>query len=224
MSSRDFVQAQSIAHPDAKSADPLDRALAAASQAVSFDDVAQRYKGKSVWVLDRDKIRRQVASVVDTALQKAASERGTFNEETGDRVRESVASALKQLFKDNTNIASQKTPEEARAAQLAQQGGGVGGQTLTAVSTPQLEALAERLEAFLGKADTVLTQLQVAARRVGSGGGAAGFAPRRMSHIPRPRSEDQNSVLLEIFKSNVKLRETLSANAANAEASAPLAT
>ena len=33
--------------------------------------------------------------------------------------------------------------------------------------------------------------------------------PRRMSHIPKPRGEEQNEVLLEIFKSNVKLRQNL---------------
>ena len=210
----DFVRAQNIAHPDSQSNDPLDRALAAASQAVDFDQVAQRYRGKSVWVLDRDKIRRQVASVVDSALQKAQSERGSFNEETGDKVRESVASALKQLFKDNQNIASQTTPEAAKAAQQRQQAGGAapaaGGTVVAAASTPQLEALVGRLEGFLGKAEDVLLKLQVAARRVGSGGGgAAGFAPRRMSHIPRPQGEEQNAVLMEIFKSNVKLRDNL---------------
>lgn len=207
----DYVRAQRIAHPDAQSEDALDRAFAAASQAVDFDQVAQRYRGKSVWVIDRDKIRRQVASVVDQTLKKAEQ-----NDETGDRIRESVAAALKQLFKDNRNIASEKTPEEAKAAQQAQRAqqqpaaGGGGGGTAMAVSTPQLEALTGRLEAFLGKAETVLTQLQVAARRVGSGGGGGGgFGPRRLSHIPRPRSEEQNSVLMEIFKSNVKLRENL---------------
>lgn len=210
----DYVRAKRIAHPDAQSEDAIDRAFAAASQAVDFDQVAQRYRGKSVWVIDRDKIRRQVASVVDQTLKKAEQ-----NDETGDRIRESVAAALKQLFKDNRNIASEKTPEEAKAAQQAQQGqqaapagggGGGGGGTAMAVSTPQLEALTGRLEAFLGKAETVLTQLQVAARRVGSGGGGgAGFGPRRLSHIPRPRSEEQNSVLMEIFKSNVKLRDNL---------------
>ncbi len=224
----DYVNAKKINHPDAASNDPLDRALAAASQAVDFDQVAQRYRGKSVWVLDRDKIRRQVASVVDSALQRAQNDRGSFNDETGDKVRESVASALKQLFKDNQNIASQTTPEQAKAAQQAQRGqapapaggGAGGGQVVAAASTPQLEALVGRLEGFLGKAEDVLTKLQVAARRVGSGGGAAGFAPRRMSHLPRPRSEEQNSVLMEIFKSNVKLRDNL-VKSDDGEAAAP---
>lgn len=201
-----FVPAQSIVHPGLQSNDPVERAFAAASQAVSFDAVAQRYKGKSVWVIDRDRIRRQVASVVDQALKQAEQEKKNYD---GDQVRESVASALKEMFKDNRNIASQQTPEQARAAQAQQNGaaGGAGGGQV--VSSPRLEAQIDRMEAFLAKAETVLTQLQVAAKRVGTGGGAAGFAPRRMSHIPKPGNEEQNSVLLEIFKSNVKLRENL---------------
>src|SRR5690606_25358987 len=57
-----YAPAQAIVHPGSQSNDPVERAFAAASQAVSFDAVAQRYKGKSVWVIDRDRIRRQVAS------------------------------------------------------------------------------------------------------------------------------------------------------------------
>ena len=197
----DFAPAENIAHPGLNSSDPVERAFAAASQAVSFDAVAQRYRGKSVWVIDRDRIRRQVATIVDQALKAAEeSQRDRYD---GDQVRETVASALKEMFKDNRNIASQQTPEQARAAQ---QGGGAVG---TVTSSPQLEAQIARMEAFLIKAESVLTQLQVAAKRVAAGGGGGGFAPRRMSHIPKPRSDEQNSVLLEIFKSNVKLRENL---------------
>ena len=219
-------------HPDLQSNDPIARAFAEASQAVSFDAVAQRYRGKSVWVIDRDKIRRQVAGVVDKAIESATEEAKKAEhvakshdeeahkarlDETGDRVRESVASALKELFKDSRNISSEQSAEsvakqrmqgpQAAPPQQAPQAGGT-----VAASTPQLEALAGRLEAFLGKAETVLTQLQVAARRVGSGGGgggAAGFGPRRMSHIPKPRNDEQNDVLMQIFKSNVKLRDNL---------------
>ena len=163
-----------------------------------------RARGKARWLKpDReiDRIRRQVATIVDQALKAAEeSQRDRYD---GDQVRETVASALKEMFKDNRNIASQQTPEQARAAQ---QGGGAVG---TVTSSPQLEAQIARMEAFLIKAESVLTQLQVAAKRVAAGGGGGGFAPRRMSHIPKPRSDEQNSVLLEIFKSNVKLRENL---------------
>ena len=210
----DHVPAQQIAHPGANSEDALDRAFAASSQAVSFDQVAQRYKGKSVWVIDRDKIRRQVAVVVDQTLQKAEKQNKGYD---GDQVREDVAAALKDLFKDNRNIASQKSPEEARAEQQAQQQAAAAaappapaGGTVQAVSTPELAEQIGRLEAFLTKAETVLTQLQVAARRVGSGGGGGvGFGPARMSHIPRPKNDEQSDVLMQIFKQNVKLRDNI---------------
>ena len=216
-----FVPAENVAHPGLNSDDPVERAFAAASQAVSFDAVAQRYKGKSVWVIDRDRIRRQVAGIVDQALQQAEGKVKDQNRYDGDQVRESVASALKEMFKDNTNIASQQTPEQARAAAQAKQGqpaaqaSQVAPQRVVATSSPQLEEQVGRLEAFLARAETVLTQLQVAAKRVGTGGGGGGggFAPRRMSHIPKPRGEEADSVLLEIFKSNVKLRDNLAAKA-----------
>jgi hypothetical protein len=193
-----MVPAENIAHPGLNSTDPVERAFAAASQAVSFDAVAQRYRGKSVWVIDRDKIRRQVATIVDQTLKDLESKQQ--QQYDGDQVRETVATALKEMFKDNRNIASQQTPEQAQAAR----GGTVG----MVASTPQLEAQIGRLEDFLVRAETVLTQLQVAAKRLAAGGGG-GFAPRRMSHIPKPRGEEQNEVLLEIFRSNVKLRQNL---------------
>ena len=186
----DLVRAQNIAHPAAQSADPVERALAAASQAVSFDAVAQRYRGKSVWVIDRDKIRRQVAVIVDQALKEIESKQQ--NRYDGDQVRETVATALKQMFKDNRNIASPQSPQPQ----------GVVG------SSPQLEAQIDRMEQFLSRAETVLTQLLVAAKRIAAGG-YGGFAPRRMGHIPRGGADEQNEVLLEIFKSNVKLRQNL---------------
>ena len=220
--SNGYVPAENVAHPGLNSDDPVERAFAAASQAVSFDAVAQRYKGKSVWVIDRDRIRRQVAGIVDQALQAVETKQKDSSYD-GDMVRESVAAALKEMFKDNRNIASQKTPEEAKAAAEAERAAQAGSappqpaqaQRVVADVSPRLEAQIDRLEAFFTRAETVLTQLQVAAKRVGTGGGGGGggggFAPRRMSHIPKPRNDEQNSVLMEIFKSNVKLRENLAA-------------
>ena len=221
----DHVPAQNIAHPGADSDDPLDRAFAASSQAVSFDQVAQRYRGKSVWVIDRDKIRRQVAMVVDHTLKNAEGAKSGYD---GDKVREDVAAALKDLFKDNRNIASQKSPEEARAEQQKQQQAAPApaqSAPMQAVSTPELAAQIGRLEQFLSKAETVLTQLQVAARRVGSGGGGGGvgFGPARMRHIPRPRNDEQSDVLMQIFKQNVKLRDNIKQKESGAPAEAAAA-
>ena len=85
------VPAEKIAHPGLNSADPVERAFAAASQAVSFDAVAQRYRGKSVWVIDRDKIRRQVATIVDQTLKQL--EEKQQQQYDGDQVRETSQAA-----------------------------------------------------------------------------------------------------------------------------------
>jgi hypothetical protein len=47
----------------------LEGALDGASSQIDFDALTERYRGKKVWVIDRDKIRRNVARVVDTAAQ-----------------------------------------------------------------------------------------------------------------------------------------------------------
>ncbi len=240
-----FTPVQQMTHPGANSSDPIDQAFAAASASVSFDAVAQRYKGKSVWVIDRDKIRRQVATVVDKAITKAsddaqeamgdtrgedaAERRAADAAATGDRVRESVAEALKDLFKDTRNIASQQDAEAVAQQRREQQQAAAAAQPApaAAVTMPaNFESLVGRLEQMLGKAETTLERLQVAARRVGSGGGGgggAGFGPRRMSHIPKPQSDEQNSVLMEIFKSNLKLRDNLKPDASSTKPAADAA-
>src|SRR5450432_4034974 len=46
-------------------ANALESALDLSSSQVSFDDLTKRYRGKKVWVVDREKIRQRVAQVVD---------------------------------------------------------------------------------------------------------------------------------------------------------------
>src|SRR5206468_9713449 len=48
--------------------DAIDSALDSASHQVSFDSLTEQYRGKKVWVLDRDKIRKRVSQVVDQVL------------------------------------------------------------------------------------------------------------------------------------------------------------
>src|SRR5450432_303861 len=54
--------------PVAQFADALENALESSSSQVPFDDLTKRYRGKKVWVVDREKIRQRVAEVVDTTL------------------------------------------------------------------------------------------------------------------------------------------------------------
>ena len=66
-------QAANGAPPEARSKfdNALDGALDGASSQVDFDALTDRYKGKKVWVIDRDKIRRNVARVADQAIAQS---------------------------------------------------------------------------------------------------------------------------------------------------------
>src|SRR5437899_467454 len=85
----------------------IDSALDTASQQVPFDEVAKRYTGKNVWVLDRDKIRKRVAQVVDQALRDSLGDSGQFGALNVSDLRKQVADAIGGLFKDNRNLTSQ---------------------------------------------------------------------------------------------------------------------
>jgi len=156
-------------------ASAIDSALDTAASQVPFDALADKFKGKNVWVLDRDKIRSRVAQVVDQALSNAPAG-GT----DVTAIRASVADAINGLFKDNRNLTSQVSNN---ALQMDQQ--------------------IQRLGAFIRKAEGLLAQMTVAISRIGTGGG--GFAPRRYGSAPAMQQE-QNKVLVEIFKENLRLR------------------
>jgi hypothetical protein len=70
-------------------ADALDSAFDASAHQIAFDDLTERYRGKRVWVIDRDKIRRRVSQVVDEAMSEAQSE---LDNDT--QTRERVAKAI----------------------------------------------------------------------------------------------------------------------------------
>lgn len=162
----------------------IDSALDTAASQVPFDALADKFKGKQVWVLDRDKIRKRVSQVVDSALTQAMQNapQGGAGLNAMD-VRHQVAEAISGLFKDNRNLTSQ-----------------VSG------STQALDSQLKRLEAFVGRAESLLAQMTVAISRIGSGGfGGGGGGPRR-GGISKGGGGEQNAVLLEIFKENLKLR------------------
>ena len=154
----------------------IDSALDSSSTQVPFDNLVNRYKGKSVWVIDRDKIRRNVAEVVDGAMAQSAK----FAEgEAATRAR--VAQAIDGLFRDNRNITSQANQVNA-----------------------SMERQIVRMERLVIKAEAVLAALAAAARSGGVGGGGGGNGPRRMQVVET--RQEQNAVLLEIFKDNLRLR------------------
>ena len=166
----------------------IDSALDTAASQVPFDKLADRFKGKNVWVLDRDKIRRGVAQVVDQALRDALSDGATggagANLDAGE-IRKQVSDAISGLFKDNKNLTSEVS-----------QG-----------SSMKLDHAVDRIEQMVRRAESVLAQMTVAIGRMGSGGGGGGWGgPRRFGGRGSGGGGEQNAVLMEIFKENLKLR------------------
>ena len=160
----------------------IDSALDSASHQVNFDSLTEQYRGKKVWVLDRDKIRKRVAQVVDQAIRDSLGDSGSFGSLNVSDLRKQVADAIGGLFKDNRNLTSQVSN-----------------------TSVHLDHQVKRIETLVHRAESVLAQMTVAISRMGSMGGGGGGAPRRMVVDKGPRNE-QNAVLLEIFKENLRLR------------------
>ena len=142
-------------------ADAIDSALDSSSTQVPFDDLTERYKGKTVWVIDRDKIRNRVAQVVDQALFMSQQ-----NAEGMAETRERVALAIQGMFGDNRNIAS----EAPR-------------------STAAMEQQIARMASLITKAEGALAAISAAARNASYGRRCppAGWStPGR--HTPRCRT------------------------------------
>jgi len=206
----------------------IDSALDSASMQVAFDSLTEQYRGKKVWVLDRDKIRKRVAQVVDQVLAEAQRKA-----ETDQKTRELVQEAIKGMFADNRNIASERTAESiaaeraAMAAQAAERAAQAAADKVAAAAAAQitaaaaaapralpqppgkqlppseaLEAQIQRLSGVVLQAEKALASIISAAARVGRGGGGG---PRRAG-VSLGGGEKQNEVLLEIFKTNLALQ------------------
>jgi len=190
--------------PDAPEfANALESAFDSSSQQVAFDDLTERYRGKKVWVIDRDKIRRRVAQVVDQALTQSQQK-----DETGAQTRQRVQAALQGMFADNRNIAVERNADSLAGAPAI---GPIGsGQRIAPSDVPltsaSLEAQISRLSQVVAQAERVMSSLALAARNIGRGGGGGGYGRRARFH---DHTEEQNQVLLEIFKSNLELARTM---------------
>ena len=196
----------------------IDSALDSASHQVSFDSLTDQYRGKKVWVLDRDKIRKRVALVVDQVLAEAQRK-----SESDIKTREMVAEAIKGMFADNRNIASERSAESIaaeraaaaaeRAAASAAAAAERNAQDRAVVAPPaaprkplpasaELEAQIAKLASVVIKAESALGAIIAASRRVGRGGGGGGGRGTASG----PIQNEQNEVLLEIFKTNLALQ------------------
>jgi hypothetical protein len=186
----------------------LESALNESSSQVAFDDLTARYRGKKVWVIDREQIRYRVAEVVDATL--AASE---ADSESNTTARQRVANAISGLFHDTRNIASQRSAESIAAMRLT---GGGGAYSVNSVAGMSDSALAEqigRLTGVVEQAEGLIAAMKVALQAAESGG-----VPRRHMMVARSTGPEQSEVLREIFQSNLELRRAM----ANPSATPPL--
>jgi len=153
----------------------IEHALENASTLLPFDKLIGRYKPKTTWVVDREKILRNVRQVVDTAIAQSAAKAET---EVACRAR--VAQAIEEMFGDSGKVASQVN------------------------STMERQLF--RMERLVLKVEAVLAAVAAAARSGGGWGGGGGDGHGQRRHqLTEPKNE-QNAVLLEIFKENLKLR------------------
>jgi hypothetical protein len=203
-------------------ADALESAFDSSSSQVDFDALTERYHGKKVWVIDRDKIRRRVAQVIDAALALSA-----LHGEGHGQVRARINNALEGMFADNRNLATERNadsvagirfnggmappppPAPPRLQGYMPNGGANGGSNgggLNVAGHPGLENQIGRLAGLVKQAEATLAAVAAAARRGGGGGGGG-----RRSVAKGGKSEEQNSVLLEIFKSNLNLVRSMEA-------------
>ena len=79
----------------------IDRALDAGSKPVAFDRLTRRYRGKRVWVIDREKIKQGVMRAVDTAIHQSQTQA-----ESDAATRDRITEAIESLFGDNQNLTS----------------------------------------------------------------------------------------------------------------------
>ena len=166
----------------------LNSALDASSKRVSFDALTKYYRGKKVRVIDRDKIRQQVAEVVDSTL--LASELLGANSSTA---RERVAEAIRGLFQNSQNVTSPPPVAQPTPANGA--------------SGPDLSNQIGKLSDVVQQAERMIAAMQSALRNVESGGAG----PRRSvsSNASLQFNPEQNAVLREILESNLELRRVI---------------
>ncbi len=101
---KEKYEAEADSPQSAEVASQIDSALDVSSTDVNVDDLWKRYRGQRVRVIDRDKIRNNVLSVMTKAIQQT----GGNNNQTLERVEE----ALTKMFGDNKNLTSEVAPTQ----------------------------------------------------------------------------------------------------------------
>jgi hypothetical protein len=167
-------------------ASAIDSALDTSSTQVNVDDLWRKYRGQRVRVIDRDKIRQRVLSVVTKALQQSLASGGGGQVQT-DRTLERVEEALTKMFGDNKNLTS-----EVPTQQVA------------------MEDQINRLNTVVMSLEKSMAQLTMAMRRGGGGWGGGGADHTTRGKMLKSVKDPKNDkVLLEIFETNLKLQRNV---------------
>ena len=119
----------------------LERALDDAGFCVSFDLETGRYQGKSVCLLDQDKIRKRVMELVDDA---AVDNLGDDEDRLDARRR--IAQLLEKLLQYRRDLSSERSPQ-----------------------SQALEAQVSHITQALGRIERVMASMSLAVRRAGPG-------------------------------------------------------
>ncbi len=188
----DFTGTEAVPSPGGPAAESddfthaIDSALDTSSTQVNVDDLWRKYRGQRVRVIDRDKIRNRVMSVVSKAMLSGGG--GDSGEkQTLQRVEE----ALTKMFGDNQNLTSEISPGQA-AAQAA--------------GTPSAQM--GQLTDMVLDLQKSMAELKALVRKGGGGwGGGGGGGGRRGAMIKSVKDPKNDKVLLEIFETNVKLQK-----------------
>ncbi len=142
-----------------------------------------RRNEERVTVIDRDKIRRNTAAIIDQALAMSFA-RG----EGPMQIRARVAHAIHHLFKDFRNIASDQPVD--RSAEMVEQ--------------------ISKLQEMIQRTESLLTQWSKFGPPRGGGGDGGGGGKNR--HKPRKsRAKEEDAVLREIFQANLDLMKSIEA-------------
>ncbi|MEM7625584.1 MAG: hypothetical protein AAF333_08150 [Planctomycetota bacterium] len=176
-------------------ASAIDSALDTSSTQVNVDDLWRRYRGQRVRVIDRDKIRQRVMSVVTKALQQTMAAGGGNAQVQADKTLERVEEALTKMFGDNQNLTS-----EVPTNQVA------------------MEDQINRLNRVAVSMEKTMAQMTMMMRRgFGGGGGGADHGTRgaKLKSVKDPKND---KVLLEIFETNLALQRGVKPAAPEAEA------
>ena len=170
-------------------AQQIEDALRQGSRQIRFDTIEKHFRGKRVWVLDREKMQAGVMRVVDQAIYKSQQEA-----EGGLKTRQRVAAAITNLFGNKKNITS-PVDSGSVATKPAKT-----DETKPEATHDALGSQIARLASLVNRAERVLMQPAQSA-----GSGTSGRKRFVRQGLAAPRNPQQEKVLVKILEDNLKL-------------------